>query len=65
MSRNLGPDTSTEFELGEMVSFDYEGERLTGRIVRVYSTRLDYHVEVDGNRYEVSVPDDNPRREAK
>lgn len=62
MSRCLGPDYSTEFELGETVSFDYGGDRLTGRVVRVYSTRLDYHVEVDGKRYEVTVPDDNPRR---
>lgn len=62
MSRYLGEDYSTEFSLGETVSFDNDGDRLTGKVVRVYSTRLLYHVEVDGERYEVEVPDDNPRR---
>lgn len=62
MSNYLGPDTSTVFELGEIVSFNYEGERLIGRVVRVYNSRLFYHVEVDGARYEVEVPDDDPRR---
>jgi len=63
MSRYLGPDENDSvFDLGDTVSFDHEGERLTGTVVRVYATRLNYHVEVDGARYEVSVPDDNPRR---
>lgn len=62
MSQYLGEDYSTEFSLGETVSFDHDRERLTGTVVRVYSTRLLYHVEVDGKRYEVEVPDDNPER---
>lgn len=62
MSDFLGKDYSADFDLGDTVSFDHEGERLTGKVVRVYSTRLLYHVEVDGNRYAVEVPDDNPER---
>ena len=54
-------DNDCCFNLGDMVSFDSDGERLTGKVVRVYNTRLLYHVEVDGRRYEVSVPDDDPR----
>lgn len=50
------------FELGDTVSFDHYGDRLAGRVVRVYASRLNYHVEVHGQRYEVSVPDDNPER---
>lgn len=65
MSRNLGPDTSTDFSLGEIISFDHDGDRLSGKVVRVYNTRLLYYVEVDGDRYEVAVPDDNPRRRGK
>ncbi len=58
----MGEYHSTEFELGEVISFDFEGRRLVGKVVRVYSTRLLYHVEVDGKRFEVEVPDDNPER---
>lgn len=62
MSRYIGKENSTEFSLGECVSFDYEGQRLTGKVVRVYASRLLYHIEVNGDRYEVEVPDDNPER---
>lgn len=50
------------FELGDMVSFLHDGERLVGEVVRVYSDRLNYHVEVDGRRYEACMPDDDIRR---
>jgi hypothetical protein len=53
---------NTDFELGDRVSFLNEGERLVGKVVRVYASRLNYHVEVDGERYEVGVPDDDPQR---
>ena len=62
MSQYLGERHNTEFELGEMVAFDHAGDRLTGKVVRVYNTRLVYHVEVDGSLYEVQVLGDNPRR---
>jgi hypothetical protein len=62
MSRCLGEYTSTEFALGDRVSFDHEGDRLTGEVVRVYNARLAYHVEVESKRYEVAVPEDNPRK---
>lgn len=61
MSKYLGNFRSTEFSLGDTVSFKNGGERLVGKVVRVYSTRLVYHVEVDGERYEVEVPHDDPR----
>ena len=51
-----------DFELGERVSFDHEGTRLTGEVVRVYNTREWYHVEVDGQRYEVHGREDDIRR---
>jgi hypothetical protein len=62
VSRCLGRDNGTEFSLGDTVSFDHDGDRLTGKVVRVYNSRLVYHVEVNGERYEVEVPDDNPQR---
>jgi hypothetical protein len=62
MSRMIDDPYPNDFELGEIIEFDSDGERLRGRVVRVYSTRLNYHVEVDGQRYEVEVPDDNPKR---
>ncbi len=77
MSRQLSEyehGGSTEFNLGDIVSFDHRGawmsegdepERLTGEVVRVYSTRLNYHVEVNGTRYEVEVPNDNPQLERR
>ena len=63
MSRVLENNCSTEFKLGEIISFNHHGHRLTGRVVRVYNTRLIYHVEVDNQRYEVIVPDDDPQSE--
>jgi len=65
MSRYPGKDHNAQFNLGDKVSFDYHGTRLTGTVVRVYNTGLLYHVEVDGERagrYEVEVPDDDPVR---
>ncbi len=59
MSRLIGEYRKTEFDLGDTVSFGHDRDRLTGKVVRVYSTRLNYHVEVEGERYEVSIPDDN------
>lgn len=65
MSRYLGEYRCSEFALGDRVSFDHNGERLTGKVVRVYNTRLTYHVEVNGQRYEVNVGEDNdnPKKE--
>ena len=47
-----------EFLLGDHVSFNYYGDRLFGVIARVYNTRYNYHVEVNNERYEVSLDDD-------
>lgn len=49
---------NNEFELGDRVSFMHEGCRLWGKVVRVYNTRTCYHVEVDGDRYFVTLDDD-------
>lgn len=54
---------SSDYELGERVSFLYEGERLEGEVVRVYNTREWYHVRVRGERYMVSPFNDEMRRE--
>lgn len=63
MSRYLGESNDCIFELGDTISFDYDEMRLTGTVVvRVYNTRLLYHVEVNGHRYEVEVPTDNPKK---
>ncbi len=63
MSRYLGKPYDCDFELGETVAFDHNGDRLIGKVVRVYNTRLVYHIEVEGRRYyEVEVPDDNLKR---
>lgn len=51
-------DDGRDFDIGDQVSFLSDGERLYGRVVRVYSTRYNFHVEVDGRRYEVSLDDD-------
>lgn len=48
--------------LGRMVWFDApwgDGDRLYGEIVRTSSNCDYYHVEVDGERYEVSLNQDN------
>ena len=50
-------------DLGDTVSFLHNGERLTGKVVLFYNTRLFYHVEVDGRRHEVNVSADDPRVE--
>lgn len=61
MSRHIGKAAPTEFALGDYIVFDHAGDRLVGRVVRVYNSRLVYHVELDrGERYEVCVPEDNP-----
>jgi hypothetical protein len=61
-----------DYELGERVSFNHEYEReegrieverLIGEVVRVYNARDDYHVEVDGIRYQVHRHDDDMRPE--
>lgn len=58
MSKRL---PNTEFDLDDPVSFDHEGARLKGVIVRVYNTRDAFHVAVNENgvvvRYEVSLDD--------
>jgi hypothetical protein len=64
MSVRLSPSEYGEpdFELGEEVSFYYRGSRLYGKIVRVYNTRTLYHVEVDGDRYQVEPHADQMQR---
>jgi len=48
------------FNLGDCVSFIAPwGERIAGEVVRVYNSRLCYHVEVDGKRYSVRVDGGN------
>jgi hypothetical protein len=65
-------DNPRDYELGERVSFNHEYqledgrvgvERLTGEVVRVYSARDDYHVEVEGIRYLVDRTGDDIRLE--
>lgn len=52
------------FALGDRVSFNGPyGGRLTGEVVRVYNSRIVYHVEVDGERYQVRTDSDDMRRE--
>jgi ribosomal protein L21E len=63
MSRQIPNNDDDDFDLGDIVSFDHDGERLTGEVVRVYNTRTLYHVEVNDKRYEVEIPGDNPRKE--
>lgn len=63
MSRVYDPssDYRNWWALGSTVEFDGpNGDRLRGEIVRVYPG-ADIHVEVNGRRYEVSIPDDNCR----
>lgn len=62
MSRDLGQDRNMDYSLGETISFDHEGTRLEGTIVRVYNTRMVYHVQVGDRRFEVLVPEDELRR---
>ena len=47
-------DNFDQFDIGNKVSFDHNGKRLTGAIVRVYNTRDLYHVDVNGQRYQVN-----------
>jgi hypothetical protein len=63
-------DNPRDYDLGERASFNHEYqredgqigvERLTGEVVRVYSARDDYHVEVDGIRYQVDRHSDDMR----
>jgi hypothetical protein len=60
-----GYSSYNEFELGDYVSFLCQGERLFGTVARVYATRENYHVEVDGDRYFVNVSSDDMRPEKK
>jgi len=62
MSSKIVFESFDEYDLGDIVSFDHDGERLTGKVVRVYNARDFYHVEVNGQRYQVSF-EDNLRRE--
>lgn len=63
MSRVLdwGDYETGDFELGETVTFMHAGERLYGKVVRVYNTRSLYHVEHNGRRYEVEPSTDDMR----
>lgn len=63
MSKKLEDFNDTDFMIGEIVSFDHRGVRLKGTVVRAYNSRLIYHVQVNGDRYEVEVGVDDPRRE--
>ena len=65
MSRMLSKSEypSDVYDLGDRVSFLHEGERLVGTVVRVYSSRELYHVEVGGRRYEVDTSCDDMRLE--
>lgn len=46
-------------DLGRAVWFDGPyGERLRGEIVRAYFNHQNYHVMVDGQRYEVQIDQD-------
>lgn len=62
MSRPLGR-YQEDFDIGDLVSFDHDGKRLVGEVVRVYNTRELYHVAANGERYEVHSPGDRPERE--
>lgn len=56
----------TDFHIGEHAYFDAPFNntiRLYGEVVRVYNTRMNYHVEVDGVRYAVNLMDDHMSRE--
>lgn len=56
MSRLVEIEQDTqEFDFDDIVSFNHQGSRLEGSIVRVYNTRTVYHVLVDGKRYSVEV----------
>lgn len=47
-------------DLGRTVWFDGPyGDRLCGEIVRVYFNLQNYHVLVEGQRYEVQINDDH------
>lgn len=43
MSNRINDPYQTEFELDDRISFLYNGDRITGRVVRVYASRFDYH----------------------
>ena len=49
------------WQLGDTVSFLYYNQRLIGEIVRVSSNPTYFHVEVDGERYEVDLFQDEMR----
>lgn len=63
MSRMIeSPPGGMVFDLGEEVTFLHQGERLQGKVVRVYNTRDVYHVEVAGQRYLACPEEDDMRR---
>lgn len=64
MSIRLDPSEYGEpdFEIGEKVSFLHRGSRYYGTVVRVYNTRSLYHVEADGERFQVDPHADEMRR---
>ncbi len=57
MSIRIENEIIDAFDIGDTVSFDYHGTRLTGKVIRVYNTRTIYHVLVQGHRYLVSIAD--------
>lgn len=51
------------YELEDIVAFNGPDDtRLIGEIVRVYNSRDDYHVLVDGERYSVNIHSDNVKK---
>lgn len=54
---------NNNFNLNDYVSFDYNGSRLFGTVVRVYNTQDFFHVQVGAKRYEVNINCDELRHE--
>jgi hypothetical protein len=49
-----------EVQLNDAVFFDHEGQRLAGKVVRIYFGDEDtIHVQAQNIRYEVSITADN------
>lgn len=51
------------WQLGDRVSFDYYGSHLYGKIVRTSSNPTYFHIEVDGERYEADLYQDDMKME--
>lgn len=60
MSKIYDPSSDYDnwYQLGSTVTFDHDGVRLCGKIVRVSSNPCYFHVEVKGTRYEVDLHQD-------